>query len=159
MNRSDFSKAHNDGQIQYTYFMAGVAGASIGYVLTKLDGQSPTYWLLPGALALLFWVISFFCGCMMITWGLRALRDEWFAAAIQDSLSKTTMFVDHDSIRVHAEITKAATRRNQVAATFRKVQIWSLYAGVVMFIVWRAIEMFRPHADTRPWCFVPGFSI
>lgn len=159
MNRTDIVKIHNDGHTQFTYFMAGAAGASIGYSLSKLDGQPPSYWLLPGAVALLLWMISFFSGCMMITWGLRALKTDWMLADLNDQLAKANpMFVTNEVRALREKITKDGSHKQKIAGLFKTAQVWTLYAGVIAFVVWRAIEMFRPHVDTRPWCFVPGFS-
>jgi len=159
MKRTDIVKIHNDGHTQFTYFMAGAAGASIGYSLSKLDGQPLSYWLLPGAAALLLWMISFFSGCMMITWGLKALKADWMVADLNDQLRRVNaLFVTEEVKALRDRLRKDGSRKSKIAGRFRKLQVWTLYLGVLMFVIWRGIEMFRPHTDTHPWCFVPGFS-
>ncbi|MGO4699791.1 hypothetical protein [Dyella sp. 2RAB6] len=160
MKRTDLVKAHNDAHTQFTYFMLGAAGASIGYALTKLDGQQSSYWLIPGGVALLLWMISFFSGCMMITWGLKAMKDDWFLASLYEKFEKQAPgYIPLELEALQAKVTSEAKRKTGIAGIFKKIQVWTLYGGVFAFIVWRAVEMFRPHADSRPWCFVPGFSI
>lgn len=159
MNSNEIAKAYNDGSSQFTYFLAAAAGAGIGYALTKLDGQLWSPRMVLGLAALGLWLLSFFSGCMLITWGLKVLTSNHIFVSLQEG-SHPKQPSTKVELQVALDVTtKAMERKVTIAKWFKTSQVWSLYLGVLVFTAWRLFEMFSPNTGSLLSCALSGFSI
>ena len=146
----DIAKFRNDGMSQYTYFLIAVAGASIGYCLTKLDNQHLSWWLAPGLLALSMWVTSFYCGIQMSEGGLDAFHSNYTLALLRENKHPNQPKTETE-LAIAKRVTKEAMNEKvRRAAAYAIWQRWTLYLGVGFFIVWRVIELCRFSVSVKP---------
>jgi hypothetical protein len=140
---ADLHKAHTQGQEKYTYFLLAAAGAAIGFAVQKTEGLHLSWWLLPVGISTLLWGASFYCGCRNLDRVSAALSANFTLL----QLRKGT----HPNQPPHLDLTEAALRgvvtalesNIKNAEKFSKWQFRLLIAGVVMFVSWRILEMFR----------------
>ncbi|MDT7848123.1 hypothetical protein Q9292_00770 [Methylophilus sp. VKM B-3414] len=140
---SNLYKAHQAGQEKYTYFLLAAAGAAIGFAVQKTEGLTLSWWLLPVALAIICWGISFHFGCKNVIWVQTSLMANFNLLQLHQG--------SHPDQPPHPQFVLAAIQgvESALEKNVNKAQfygIWQfrlLVAGAVFFIVWRVTEMVR----------------
>jgi hypothetical protein len=140
---SALHKAHQVGQEKYTYFLLAAAGAAIAFSVQKTEGLKLSWWLLPVALSVASWGLSFYCGCKNVVW----VQSSIFANFNLLQLKRGT----HPDQPPHAEHSAAAVRgvSSALASNGTKAEFYArwqfrlLILGAVLFILWRVLEMAR----------------
>ena len=139
----EFYKQHRVGQDKYTYFLLAIVAAAIGFAVQKTEGLCFSWWLLPVALAVVSWGVSFFFGCKNLLWVQAALGANYNLLQLRKGV--------HPEQPQHPAEAQAAVqgvnealRLNIHSAQFYGIwQFRSLVVGAVFFIAWRVLEMYR----------------
>ena len=139
----EFYKLHRVGQDKYTYFLLAVAAAAIGFAVQKTEGLCFSWWLLPVALAVVSWGVSFFFGCKNLIWVQTSLGANYNLLRLRKGIHpEQPQHPDEKDAAIHG--VKEALRKNSNSAQFYGIwQFRSLVAGAIFFIAWRVIEMYR----------------
>ncbi|MGF6996871.1 hypothetical protein [Paraburkholderia sp. GAS32] len=131
---NDLQAQIRDGIEKYTYFLLTAAGACIGYSVEKI-ARSPIGWqMIPFALSLTGWSISFWLGCRAIKHRVVWLRHNYASCFLSIAHPKP------DFRDVNSLIGKAA----RVADISNKWQFRFFVLGGVAFVTWRLLVLL-PH--------------
>ncbi len=139
----ELHKAHDEGQAKHTYFLLAGAASGIGFAVTRTDGLTLSWWLLPVGLSAVSWGLSFFAGCRAVQWTQACTYANSNLLSLQKGL--------HPEQPEHPQAAAAAMRGVQKAlsSNMAKLEFWSklqfrlLITGGVLFVAWRLLEMIR----------------
>ena len=139
----DLYRLHSEGQTRYVYFLLAATGASLGYGLQRLDGVPFSWWVVPGLLALVFWLASFFCGCKRINWVHSTVYANY--GLLQLKHGRHPDQPQHpEGVQAAMQGTRSAIESNVRWATlYFRLQFWFLLLGVISYVSWRVLEMLR----------------
>ncbi|MCR6663809.1 MAG: hypothetical protein NVV60_11875 [Luteimonas sp.] len=139
----ELHRLHSDGQSKYTYFLLAAAGAAMGYALQKLDGLALSWDVSLGLIAVAFWLASFLCGCKRISWVHSSIYANYALLQLQHGLHPEQP-PHPQALQAAMAGTQSAIKRNAgTARIYYRLQFWLLALGVVAFIAWRIVEMWR----------------
>lgn len=127
-------------QLKYTYFLMAAAGASLGFGVQKLDGQSPGQPLYVGLGAMALWIVSIALGCLI-------------PLTAQAMVRKNLSIVDALTAGDHIEAGRFTSQSNKLFHRIRHLQhgqFLTLAAGVILFATWRVLLIF--HASYASSC-------
>jgi hypothetical protein len=132
-------KQHSEGQDKYTYFLLAVTASAVAFSVRKTETAVITWSLIPMALAIIAWGISFYCGFRNLSWVQTAVsanycllqleagthpkqppQGEWLAAAVNGT-------------------NKTLTSNIQKAMFYAMWQFRLLIAGAIFFLSWHII--------------------
>jgi hypothetical protein len=137
------NRLHADSQSKYVYFLLAATGASLAYGLQKLDGVALTWWVSPGLFALALWLLSLFSGCKYVTSVQSAMYSNYLLLQLQQGTHPAQPRGPQET-QIALEITRQAIdTTNNTARTFFRLQFWLLSCGVLIFTMWRVLEMAR----------------
>ncbi len=127
---------YNDSKAQHLYFLLGVAGAGIAFLVQKTDGESFTLSTIFAILAMLCWAVSFASGCEVVRRNHEILRYELElvkerTAADSDGRSHEAQF----DLWVQKQLAFIG-QKNSRNTKFQSAQLVMLGAGVLAFVVW-----------------------
>lgn len=128
-------------QQKYDYFLMAVAGAAIAFAVQRTTGKTIAWNMIPLALAVINWGVSFFAGCRRQEYVLSTMYANMELLRVQKGL--------HPEIGQNPQLIEAATSGIRDACEFNsnrganwaKTQFRCLIAGAVLFIVWHVIDM------------------
>jgi hypothetical protein len=136
-------ESHENGQEKYTYFLLAAAGAAIGFAVQKTEGLLLSWWLLPVALSIVCWGVSFYFGCKNITW-VQASKGANYNLLRLHNDSHPEQPSNEGELLGAVHGVKSALSENMKKAQFcYEWQFRSLVMGAVFFIGWRIAEMVR----------------
>lgn len=138
---SDLYKLHRAGQDKYTYFLLAAAGAAVAFAVTKTEGLTLSWWLVPVGLAILSWGCSFYCGCtnVLFVQGAVAANTTLLKLRMGSHPMQPTTTAQ---MNIALEVTQKGMATNiDKAAAHGQWQFRFLVAGAVLFIGWRVAEM------------------
>lgn len=129
-------KQHSESQDKYTYFLLAVTASAVAFAVQKTEMALLTWSLIPMALALLLWAISFYCGCKNLIWVQTATMSNYNLLQLQAGI--------HPQQPLHPQLLEVATRVTSNCLTSNIEQamfygIWQfrlLIAGAVFFLTW-----------------------
>lgn len=139
----EIQKQFRQQQEKFIYYIIALTVASIGFAVVKTTGQPLKSTQIPLALALLFWVVSIFCGLT-------------FLKLITSTLYANNVYFDvkqglHPEVGRHPEMIEAASSglkqamltNSDNASKFAKWQERLFYWGIMLFILWHVLEMYQ----------------
>lgn len=141
MNSTDFEKAHIASQEKYSYFLLAAAGAAIAFSLKKTESLSISWWMLPIAIALLCWMLSFFFGCKNIVWYQAVLRTEIYIARTHET--PEAEFSNDQKRKSVSNLVAAMDTKLEKYAFYSKWQFIFLIAGAVALSFSYLIDLVR----------------
>jgi hypothetical protein len=134
----DFEKRQNESALKYIYFLLGLTGAGIGFVVQKLDGQR---FDLAGTLLLIgaaTWLLS-------LLLGICSLEQEVKMKGINTEIAHYLAEVEAAKKGVHeghlAGLHQAYGTHAGKAHKHLKWQFRTLIFGAALVISWRVVEM------------------
>jgi hypothetical protein len=78
------------GQERFAYFFLAASGSAIAFAFIRTDGHSPACWMLPIAVAVLCWGLSFYRGCEHLLFQRKVLLANWKTLNIQGGMEPLT---------------------------------------------------------------------
>jgi hypothetical protein len=134
-------RQHRTAQDKYVYFLLAAAGAAIAFAVNQTQGAMLAWSQLPLACAVVFWALSFFCGC-------RHLGYIESTLSANDALLK--VIAGHDpQVGMHPQLINAASKgiqeaielNSKRAGRFARWQFRCLVLGAASYLVWHVVEM------------------
>ncbi len=128
-------------QDKYVYFLLAAAGAAIALAVNQTQTAVLSWSQLPLAGAVLCWAVSFFCGCIHLSYVSSTLHANVELLEVEGGL--------HPKIGQHPEMIAAAgegikraieTNANR-ANVLGHLQFWLLVLGFVFYLGWHVWEM------------------
>lgn len=128
-------------QNRYTYFLLAVAGAAIGFALTRTQDVGLMWRQVPLGLGVLSWGGSFFCGCQY----LRYVQSTLYANAEMLRIGAGV----HPQVGNHPQYIQAASEgirqaiecNSEAANQHGHWQFRLLIIGAICYIFWHVLEM------------------
>jgi hypothetical protein len=136
-------KQHQTGEDKYTYFLLAAAGAAIAFAVQKTEGLRLSWWLLPVAAATVSWALSFFFGCRRLVWVQTALYANYSLLQLRTGTHAQQPTHPQELQAAIAGVGSALDKNAKKAQFYAIWQFRALIVGVVFFIVWRVLEMYR----------------
>ncbi|CUJ49122.1 hypothetical protein [Achromobacter kerstersii] len=133
--------ASQEMRSKYTYFILTAVGACIGFAVTQTRGEHLSLVHAPLGLALLFWGLTFYCGCRFLN--KAAVAGDVNALAVWVLSGKHPVSGD-DPAKIKIGYDAA---QNDYAKTQRKAGLafrWQLrffLLGAAFFIIWHILGM------------------
>lgn len=128
-------------QEKYDYFLMVVAASAIALSVKRTTGIGLSWWMIPLGLASILWGISFLAGCR---------RQQYIGSTMWANFELLKVQQEkHPETRSNPKLIRAASEGIRNACEFNSdraslwadVQLYSLIAGAVLFIVWHIIDM------------------
>lgn len=128
-------------QEKYDYFLMSVAAAAIAFAVHRTSEMSLDWFMIILGIAILLWSISFIAGCRRRNYIGSNFYANMDFLRVQNG--------EHPKVGGHPERINAASKgiinameHNSACASFwADVQLYSLIAGAVIFILWHVIKM------------------
>ncbi len=135
-------RQHRTGQDKYTYFLLAAAASAVAFSVQKTEGIFISVQLIPVGIAVLFWGLSFYCGCKNLIW----IQISLFANYDLLQLRHGT----HPEQPDHPQLIDAAIRgvssalkeNTSKAALYAVWQFRFLIGGALFFIGWHVWRLF-----------------
>jgi len=129
-------------QEKYIYFLLAADASAIAYALNRAEGRSLSLFLIPWGIALLFWGLSFYFGCMHIMY----LTSNLFANVNLIEVQQG----EHPDAGQHPQVINAAAKgiqsameyNDDKATLFGRLNFILFIAGVIAYIVWQVLIMY-----------------
>ncbi|PSD28881.1 hypothetical protein C7E18_00255 [Stenotrophomonas maltophilia] len=136
----ELRKQHNDMYDKFAYFLLAVTGAAIGFGIQKLDGLAMSVVSLVCVAAVGAWVLSFYLGIKRIQNTMVTLQINADVAIYLREGSERQMSQEQitQAERAAMQALDSSNRRN---ALLMKLQLRLLIGGVLLFVVWRVLQM------------------
>lgn len=127
-------------QERFVYFITTGDAAAIAFALVRTEGQLPALWMIPVALAVAIWALSFLAGCHFILTRQRVLLANFEMLKLGEGT--------HPLATTRPDLVGAAEaalkqKRDEFANENKlngRLQYWSFVAGMLCFAgghVWR----------------------
>lgn len=128
-------------QDKFTYFLLAVAASAIAFSIQKISDRIITESLMLLGVALLFWGISFYFGCLNIKYVSSTIYANY--GLIQTKNGKNKEIPNNQQyIAAAAEGIESAMQSNaQKAGKYSNWQFKMLIWGAIAYITWQVIEM------------------
>lgn len=136
----ELRKQHNDMYDKFAYFLLAVTGAAIGFGIQKLDGLAMSFVSLVCVAAVGAWVLSFHLGIKRIQNTMVTLQINADVAIYLREGSERRMSQEQ-STQAERAATQALDSSNRRNALLMKLQLRLLIGGVLLFVVWRVLQM------------------
>lgn len=144
MSEIQFSIAQEFRQKQekYIYYVIALSVSAIGFSVYKTENQSLSYSQIPLAIAVLFWIISVFCGLKFSKYVISNLYANFDYFNIIKG--KHPILGDNpEIIKAGVDGFKEAIDENSKwMKIYFKLQSYLFYFGIILFIVWHVLEMY-----------------
>lgn len=128
--------AYNDSKAQHLYFLLGVAGAGVAFVIQKTDGERFTTSTTFAILAMLCWAISFVAGCEQVRRKHAILRLELGLARRRVYAEKSGEIKENSFLESTDADMDRINKATKDAVKFQSAQIVMLGVGVLAFVAW-----------------------
>ena len=140
-DQKDIKREYRERQEKYIYYVIALCVTAIGFAIFNTMSKPLRYSQIPLAMAVCCWAISIFCGLTFLGHQIGALRINsiYFDVAygqdkdIGSSLSNIAVA----SKRIEALLGKLSRK----TARLWNLQLFLFYAGMLLFITWRVVEM------------------
>jgi hypothetical protein len=134
-------RQHRIGQDKYVYFLLAVAAAAVAYAMKLTSTSRLSYSMIPLGISVLFWGISFYCGCKNIGYVLSTLYANIHLLFIQKG-EDSRVGQNPSLIEAASEgVIQAMENNSNTANFYARIQFRFLIAGAVFFLSWHIIEM------------------
>jgi hypothetical protein len=128
-------------QEKYTYFILAAAASCIAFALVKTENQSISWSMLPLAVAVLCWGLSFFLGCRQLLYVNSTTYSNYELIRVQSGR--------HPEVGEHAGMIAAASAGireaiNQNSEKINALGVWQfrmLLVGGILYIAWHILQM------------------
>ncbi len=128
-------------QDKHTYFLLAVTAAAVAYAIKLTSNSTISFSMIPLAVAVLCWGISFFCGCHQLKYLSSSLYANYELLRVQKK-EHPQCGSDPEIIAAASEGIKQAIESNSNKITFyANLQFRLLIAGAISFVTWHIIEM------------------
>jgi len=136
--RTELFRSLTTENSKYTYFLLTAAGAAIGFSLTQTKDVLITPSIIPLALAVLLWGISFFAGCRHIRQRESLFFENYQFLRVQAG--------DHPELPAYPEFITALRQdmeeRRKYSGRWGIWQFRFLITGAIFYIIWHVLKMY-----------------
>ena len=139
----ELHKQHQTRQEKYTYFILAVAASAVAFAVQKTSGLKLSWWLMPVAIAVLSWGVSFFFGCKNLVWVQTALSANYNLLSLSLGVHPEQPPNSKQQKAAESGVRKAIKFNVERAELYATWQFRLLVLGAVFFIVWHILEMYR----------------
>lgn len=139
--RIEVYKQHREIQNKVTYVLMAVAASAIALSLKRTADSGITYFMIPLALAVLFWGLSFFCGYRYMVYVGASISFDLKLSILQEGRHPE---IADDPLRIAAETQRIRKLMDYSNKKCKSVGTWQfrlLIIGALLFISWHVIEM------------------
>ena len=128
-------------QDKYTYFILAVAGAAVALAIRETHGTAIAWPHLLVGLAVLFWGISFFCGCRHLGYVNSTLYANAELLKVQNGIYPEYNANSQIALAVVEGIREAVESNSSKAGKLARWQFRLLFVGALFYIGWHIWEM------------------
>lgn len=139
----DLHKLHSAGQEKYTYFVLAATGAAMGFAIQKTEGLPLSLWLIPTAIAVLCWALSFYLGCRNVDRSQAAVMANYALLQLIQGTHPEQPQHPTETEAAKSGVRKAMRTNIEQASTAYRWHFRMLLAGALCFLLWRVLEMYR----------------
>jgi hypothetical protein len=138
----EIARALREVQTKHVYFLLTAAGAGVALAVNQTQGSGLTWSLLPLAIAVVCWGLSFVCGC----WYVRGLASGLYGNSslleVQSGRHPMIGANPHKAQVVTAAIADALEEASQRGGRYFRCQFRLLATGAVLYVAWRILGMY-----------------
>ena len=129
-------------QQKYVYYIIALSVTSIGFSIFQTMNEPLKNTQIPLGIAILSWGISIFCGLLFMRYIISSLYTNIeYIDIVKNTHPDVTNNTQKDAII--KGIKQAIQSNSRKTVKLFNYQNYLFYFGVVMFIVWRIIEMYN----------------
>ncbi len=144
MSLEESRQLHNQirtSQDKYVYFLLALAASAIAFSVQITKDSVFSYSLVPLGLAVLFWALSFYCGCRNIQYVNSNLFANFDLLKVESGIHPETGN-NPSYIQAASEGIRQAMESNQkVLGSYAHWQFRFIILGGVAFIIWHIVKM------------------
>ncbi len=141
--QKEIQKQFRNQQEKFAYYIIGMSVTAIGFSVYKTTGKGLDCVQIPLALSVLCWGVSVFCGLKFLKYVISTLYANNAYFEIQKG--------NYPDVGNHPQKIEAATEgikqamssNSDVASKYSKWQERLFYIGIVLFIIWHVLEMYK----------------
>jgi hypothetical protein len=142
MNQRDsLIETYRSQQEKYNYYIIAIAVACIGFSV-NLTLKHKLVWLdVTLGVAIISWLTSVYCGLRVILFHLSAIYANIALIDVQKGVHEISG--NHpEKIQIGIDtLKKVIEDQSNNVSKLGKIQRYCLYSGIIMFIIWRVIDM------------------
>ena len=132
---------YRNAQDKHTYFLLAAVGAAIGFALRETV-SAPLQWSeVPLAIAVLCWLLSFYCGCKQSHHTVSGLYSNFELLTVQAGEHVLTGIHPEKIAIASEELKRGIAKNSSNAEYFGKTQFRLLLWGAIFYIGWHIWEM------------------
>jgi hypothetical protein len=129
-------RQHREGQDKYTYFLLAVTASAVAFSVQKTEAAVITWSLIPMALAIISWGISFYFGCKNLIFVQIAISANYtilqLDAGVHPGQPPQGVWLE----AARRGTNEALTSNIQNAMYYATWQFRLLIAGAGLFLIW-----------------------
>ena len=145
-------RSHSQSQQKYTYFLLAAAAAAIGLAVRATSSATLHWSLIPLAVAVLLWGVSFVLGCKYILYTQSNAYANFELLRFQRG-EHPLAGKNPDLIRAASEgITEAIESNAKQLKRFGDGQFLFLVIGAVLFVAWHVLGIVLRSGHAEPLC-------
>ncbi len=122
---------------KYTYFLLATSASAIAFAITQTKTLTLSYSQIPLALSVIFWGISFYCGCKCALFTQELNQDSAYMYETDGAMKDMPETKD----KVDELLSDSYSKNLDLVAKYSTKQFHYLVTGGLLFIVWHIIEM------------------
>ena len=122
---------------KYTYFLLAASASAIAFSITQTKTLVLSYSQLPLALAVIFWAVSFFCGCKCASYTQELNQDSAYITESSGAMNDMPETKD----KILELLSDSYSNNLDLVAKYSVRQFHYLITGGLLFILWHIIEM------------------
>lgn len=146
---SDLYKIAAETTAKYVYFLLAASGASIAYSVEVASKSSFSLPLLLLVISLASWGVSFYAGCKNLQYEIwvnnlcfsAQQATEAMQSAQKNHMEKNVAPLRESYIQNIEKINQALDTNSSSANWYLVLQFRSFIFGIVIFVIWRAVEL------------------
>ena len=137
----DLYAMHRSIQDKYTSFLLAITASAIAFSIQKTDSLKISWSLIPIGFAVLFWCVSFYCGCKNLIWVQVTLYANYALVQLSEG--------NHPDQPANPAMSQAAKEgaANAMVENASRARFYSIFqyrfliAGAILFLIWHILEM------------------
>lgn len=127
------------GQQKYNYYIIALAVACVGFSASITTGMKIFPLTLPLGIAVLSWFATVYTGLSLINWRIASGQANIELLTLQSGHHKIAGSNRQLIDRGTKTLSSILNDNNKKIINRGKVQIYSLYIGIIMFVIWRVL--------------------
>lgn len=128
-------------QDKYTYFLLAAAASGIGFAIHQTNDKLLAWSMVPLALGVISWALSFFFGCRHVLYVNSTIYANYELLRVQKGLHPQAGTHPQAIAAASEGIRQAIEGNNEQATGFARLQFRLLILGALFYVAWHILEM------------------